>query len=74
RRYPAPVTRLELTIPVRDSTIALRRLAGLNFPNPIIAAIALPVDAMLLGNDAGFERVIALCRQLRYSKYAQINF
>lgn len=63
RRLLAPMTRVELTAAVREKTIAIRRDCRMKLPDAVIAASALTHDAVLLSNDAGFERVTDLLRQ-----------
>jgi predicted nucleic acid-binding protein len=64
RRLLAPMTRIELNLPVRDKTIAIRRSYRLKLPDAMIAASALFHDAILLSNDNGFDKVMELNRRV----------
>ena len=57
------MTRVELSMQVRDMTIAVRIANRLKLPDAIIAASALLYDAVLLSNEHGFEKVADLKRQ-----------
>lgn len=54
---------VDLTNPVRDICIDLRKKKLLKLPDAIIAATALSIDAKLLTNDQAFDRIPNLLKK-----------
>ena len=60
RGFLADVDQVELTTPVREATILLRRRNRLKLPDAIIAGTALALDVELITNDARLHQIPGL--------------
>ena len=66
RELLADVSVADITGPVKEATIRLRRAHGLRLPDAIVAATALSLEAELVTNDARLARTPGVpCRSVR---------
>jgi predicted nucleic acid-binding protein len=58
---------IEMTLPIKQKAIEIRKATGMKLPDSIIAASCLQMDIPLLTADGGFKRVKSL-NYLHYEK------
>jgi len=58
---------IDMTVPIKQKAIQLRKATGMKLPDSIIAASSLQMDIPLLTADAGFKKVKSL-NYLHYEK------
>ena len=65
--FLADATVVEMTLPIKQKAIEIRKATGMKLPDSIIAASCLQMDIPLLTADTGFKKVKSL-DHLHYEK------